>query len=49
MSMNGFIPDIGGMSVGDSGCDCIVSGSIGAELLLAVGAGLSAAMETSSV
>jgi len=48
MSMNGFIPDIGGMSVGESGCDCIVSGSIGAELLLTVGGGVRAAIETSS-
>jgi hypothetical protein len=45
--MNGLIPDIGGLSVGESGCDGVLSG-IDAEMLVAVGGGLRTAMEISS-
>lgn len=48
VNMNGFIPVIGETPGAGSGCDGIVSGGIGIELLLAVGGGLRAVMDISS-
>jgi len=47
INMKGFIPETGAIAGGESGCDDIISGGSGVEILLAVGGGLTAGFVTS--